>query len=240
MWDFLLDLVQANESVNYAFILAVVASYVFLIWFVICIWVFFDARKRFRSVITSILLSVFSLLFGPPALIFYIMIRPEHTLEEEYYMNLALTGERETRPIYFEGEQGFEIAFSVSVQPKSVEGGKHEMMMNVSWMPQKTEKIEVRAEVPHEKKAYSAGVKGALKGFMRKLKAKANTLREARRARIEKAKERERDKAERVEEKMPKESEQDRDIQKDISLNQNNQFQVKRSKKKKKKKKKKK
>jgi hypothetical protein len=137
MWDFLLNLVQVNESINYSLIISVIVSYFFFIWFVVCIWIFFDARKRYESTITPALFCVFTLTFGIPALIFYIMVRPEHTLEEDYYMNLALSGEKTLKPIYFDGDKGFDISINMAVQPKTAKDEKHKMEMQVAWIPQK-------------------------------------------------------------------------------------------------------
>lgn len=135
MWDFLLDLVRVNEEINYSLIISVVVGYLFFVWFIICVWVYFDARKRFVSNFTSIAFAFFSLIFGPPALIFYIMVRPEHTLEEDYLMNMALSGEKQAKPIYFEGNKGFDITFNLSVKPKAKKDGKHKMDMMVEWYP---------------------------------------------------------------------------------------------------------
>ena len=137
MWNFLLDLVQVNEGIDYSLIVTIVVAYFVFLWFVISIWVFIDAKKRYDSLIIRVLVWLFVLLFGPPALIFYILIRPEHTLEEEYYMNMALSGDRELKPIHFDGEKGFEIALNISVQPREIDADKHKMYMNVEWSPQK-------------------------------------------------------------------------------------------------------
>ncbi|MBU0975926.1 MAG: hypothetical protein ABIE03_03380 [Patescibacteria group bacterium] len=135
MWDFLLDLIKVNEDVNYSFIISLFVGYFFIIWFIISLWVFFDAKKRHSSVVLCILYWFFVFVFGPPALVFYIMIRPEHTLEENYYMNLALSGEKSVRPIYFDGNKGFDISINLSVQPKEAEDSEHKMYMNVEWFP---------------------------------------------------------------------------------------------------------
>lgn len=149
MVDFFLNLIKVNEGIDYAFWISICVAYFFIIWFIVCIWVFSDARRRYESTITCVLFFIFTILFGPPALIFYIMIRPEHTLEEDYLINLALSGEKELKPIYFDGEHGFDISINLSVQPKSGAQDEHKMNMSVQWMPQQgtprlqTKQIEV-------------------------------------------------------------------------------------------------
>ncbi len=142
MWEFLLNLLKVNEEINYSLIVAIVFSYFFLIWLVICIWVYFDARKRYVSGITCVCFALFVLVFGPPALMFYIMIRPEHTIEEEYYINLALSGEKESKPIYFDGDKGFDISINLSVQPRENDKGQHRMDMRVEWYPHPEKKVQ--------------------------------------------------------------------------------------------------
>lgn len=135
--EFFLNLLEVNEGVNYALIIALVVGYVFFTWFVVTVWVFYDARKRYEGVFFALFFSLFILPLNVPGLICYILIRPEHTLEEDYYINLALGGERELRPIYFDGDKGFDISLNLSVQPKQAEEDKHKMVMNVEWLPQR-------------------------------------------------------------------------------------------------------
>lgn len=144
MIDFLLSLIEQNEAINYKLIVSVVLGYVLFLWFIVCIWVFFDAKKRYSSIYSSFFFMIFVLIFGIPAILFYILIRPEHTLEEEYYINLALSGEKELKPILFDGDRGFDISINFSVQPKENENDKHKMMMNVEWMPSRKGSFEFK------------------------------------------------------------------------------------------------
>ncbi len=172
MGNAFLDLIKVNEEINYTAIISIVVGYLAIIWFVVCIWVYYDANKRFRNFITPWLFLVFVLVFGPPALIFYIMIRPEHTLEEEYLMDLAMSGEKELQPIRFDGNKGFNISLNISVEPKKGTDKKNEMNMNVEWLPQE------RAEVMSGKKG-SKGSKFSFlnfKLFLVKTKSSLSTL----------------------------------------------------------------
>jgi hypothetical protein len=171
MIDFFLSLIEVNEGVNYAMIISFIAAYFLIIWLVICIWVFSDAKKRYPFVTSPVLFALFVLFFGPPALIFYIMIRPEHTLEEEYLMDMALGGEKEARPIYFDGDKGFEISINFSVQPKASGDGKHKMKMNVEWMPQRGEESKIKQEVIKQKSEVATKKE---KGFWSEYKEWAN------------------------------------------------------------------
>lgn len=148
MADYILDLLNANETINYSIILSFIAAYIIFMWFIVSIWLFTDAKKRYQSSIQPLLFAFFILFFGPPALIFYIMIRPEHTLDEDYFINLALSGEKQSRPIYFDGDKGFDISINLSVQPReSSDDNKHKMNVEVSWMPKDKSRLESRNNV---------------------------------------------------------------------------------------------
>jgi len=163
MADYVLDLLNANESVNYSLILSFIAAYIIFLWFIVSVWSFFDAKKRYQSILQPIFFTIFVLLFGPPALIFYIMIRPEHTLDEDYYVNLALSGEKQARPIYFSGDKGFDINLNLSVQPKDIsENGQHKMNVEVSWIPKNG---GVKSIVTSNKEPVFGGLSRKLKVF---------------------------------------------------------------------------
>jgi hypothetical protein len=151
MIDFFLNLVKVNEGINYTFIISLIAGYLFLLWFVVCLWVFFDTRKRYHSIFISFIYMLFVLLFGPPGLILYILMRPEHTLEEDYYINLALSGEKELKPILFDGDKGFDIQINLSVEPKQMPDDKHKLAMNIGWMPHVHEEKKVVMKTKKER-----------------------------------------------------------------------------------------
>ena len=140
MSDFFLEILDYNEGVDYALIISIVVGYLLVVWFVVCTWVFADSRQRYESFFTSVFLTIVVFLLGPPFLMIYILIRPEHTLEEDYYMNLALSGERELKPIQFDGDKGFDFNLNISVEPKKTKDKKHEMNMNIAWIPQSYER----------------------------------------------------------------------------------------------------
>jgi len=152
MLDFFLDLIQVNEKIDYAMLVSIIITYLFIIWFVVSIWVFADARKRYSSIITPFLFTIFIIFFGPPALIFYILIRPEHTLEEDYYMSMAMSGGKESRPIQFNGDDGFDIAINLSVKPKQSQEKSHQMLVDVEWNPQPIDRKKMKKMIHTQKK----------------------------------------------------------------------------------------
>jgi len=165
MADFLLGFIQVNEEINYSLIISLIAGYLFTIWIIICLWVFSDTRKRYKHFIVQFGITFLVFLLGLPFLIFYIIIRPEHTLEEDYYINMALSGEKDLKPIEFDGNRGFDISFNISVSPKETPDGKHSMNMGISWMPQGSASIgnkpaEVVTLQVQDKKKKKINIKG--------------------------------------------------------------------------------
>lgn len=137
MEEFLLNIINFNEDVvNYPFIFTSVFVYVFLLWVAVSVWVLADARKRYRNVLMHFVIFFFILFFNLPALIFYLLIRPDFTFEEEELLEATLYNNRKIDPIIFSGDQGFDINLNVRVTPRRQdEKGVHEIDVDVAWVP---------------------------------------------------------------------------------------------------------
>lgn len=68
------------ENTNFNLVIGAFAAYIFLLWLLIPIWVFLDARKKFDNKYLSILFFILILPFNIPGLIFYIIIRPDENI----------------------------------------------------------------------------------------------------------------------------------------------------------------
>lgn len=72
------------ESLRIETIILVTFMYLMILWLLVPIWVYVDANKRFKDKRIARLLFVLVLPFNIPALIFYIIIRPELDSEVEF------------------------------------------------------------------------------------------------------------------------------------------------------------
>ena len=137
MNEFILSLIDTNQGINYNLVIIGVLAYLAILWIAICIWVYTDARKRYESIIYPIIIFLFVLVFNIPALIFYVMIRPDFTFEEEELLEAAVYNRKKLEPIIFSGTEGFDISLNLRVIPRRNEDGqsKHEMDLDVSWIP---------------------------------------------------------------------------------------------------------
>lgn len=77
MAEFIVDFVELNETINYVDVLIAIGIYLASIWVVISIWALFDARRRYKKNIFPIFWFIAILVLSVPALILYLIIRPE-------------------------------------------------------------------------------------------------------------------------------------------------------------------
>jgi len=80
--EFILKQIQDNQNRDWDSIFKALGIFLFLFWICISIWVYFDVRTRYKRRITAILVTLFVFIFNIPALIIYVVLRPEHTKEE--------------------------------------------------------------------------------------------------------------------------------------------------------------
>lgn len=80
MFDFLIEILELN--IDYRSILTYIIIYIFSLWLLFAVWVYFDASKRYENVMVPLLLSIIVFILNFPALIFYLIIRPED--EDDY------------------------------------------------------------------------------------------------------------------------------------------------------------
>ncbi|RMD77644.1 hypothetical protein D6810_00450 [Candidatus Dojkabacteria bacterium] len=123
--NFLLKALEGDFGSSLFNILVV---YIISIWFLLCFWVFRDAKKRYSSLTLAILFSLLVLLLNIPALIFYLIVRPES--ESDY---LLVLGDRNVKnefdgvniPIVkFTGEDGVNIVLNIRVDNGKTENKK--------------------------------------------------------------------------------------------------------------------
>ncbi|MCS7317575.1 MAG: hypothetical protein NZZ41_04585 [Candidatus Dojkabacteria bacterium] len=75
MEELIISLVTSN--INYKNILIVVLLFFAVQWLILSIWIFFDIKYRFKSLIIAIIFTLCLLPFNIPFLILYVLLRPE-------------------------------------------------------------------------------------------------------------------------------------------------------------------
>lgn len=80
MFDFLLEILELN--IDYRSILTYSLVYLLSLWLLFAVWIYFDAKKRYKNSVLPYILFLVVFILNFPALIFYLIIRPED--EEDY------------------------------------------------------------------------------------------------------------------------------------------------------------
>jgi hypothetical protein len=144
MLDAITELLDVN--LNFSVIFVLIGVYLGFLWTIFSFWVLIDAQKRYQKHIISVPLFLFVLLFNFPALIFYLVTRPDY--EETGLFNLVNTpsdnqshGGVHVPLINFKGDEGVELTLELKVSKKQVERPS-DMHINVDWVSTK-ENLEV-------------------------------------------------------------------------------------------------
>lgn len=123
MESFLLNIIESNFNFQFGYFLI---FYLIAVWLMVSIWVFIDAKKRFRSLALSCLFFLIVLILNIPGLLFYIILRPEreddhviflggHTSNELSGVNIPV--------VNFLGDEGLNISLNITVSKKDAQIG---------------------------------------------------------------------------------------------------------------------
>jgi len=136
-----------------------VAVYLGLLWALFSFWVFIDAKKRYQKTNIAIVFFVVVLVFNFPALVFYLITRPEDDNDYVIFPSEHLDNRGVNVPIInFVGKDGkVNLSFELKINnPEFVNNS--DMSINVDWNSEKTEfnktaeTVEVKVEPVKEEK----------------------------------------------------------------------------------------
>lgn len=141
-------LVQLLDGSNFSKILFFLIAYIVVLWFVFCIWVLFDARKRYKKFFLPILFFIIVLIFNFPALVFYLIVRPEIDEENVFYLHGGseeISGGVNVPIVNFIGEDG-NVEMTINLKFAKPTQKISDMRINVGWESEKAEFIEGQKE----------------------------------------------------------------------------------------------
>lgn len=78
----LINTVTGKEALQFSTVLTVVIFYLVLLWVAFCLWVLIDSYKRYKNILIAVGITLVVFVLNFPALILYLILRPE----EDYYM----------------------------------------------------------------------------------------------------------------------------------------------------------
>lgn len=131
--DFLVGILDSN--INYNSIVIVLCSYMFLLWImVVSVWIGFDARKRYHSLVFGFGFFLLVLILNLPALLFYFIVRPERDDDNVLYLQSEESSNGVNVPIVnFKGEDGFVISLQLKIGNPKRDLEKSDMNINVEF-----------------------------------------------------------------------------------------------------------
>lgn len=125
-------------------VLIIVIAYLVSLWFMFSFWVYLDAKKRYKRQLPALILFAAVFIFNFPALVFYLVTRPEN--EDDFVILPAdnLDNRGVNIPIVnFVGADGkINLSFELKINNSQVLNNS-DMAINVDWKSQNQElKIE--------------------------------------------------------------------------------------------------
>ncbi len=142
----LVDLISLD--INYKTVLSYILIYMFSLWVLFCLWVFFDAKRRYTNKFLPFVFFVAVLILNFPALVFYLIVRPEEDEgDDEFFNNLfgnvsQARGGIDVPLVNFVGDTGnVEFSFHLRLN-KTYQNQPHDMKINVEMDNNKNQLVE--------------------------------------------------------------------------------------------------
>lgn len=177
MGDALLSFIQANQSVDYSFIIPLVIGYMGLFWIIVSVWVGYDATKRYKGKKLPALIGLGNLVFGVPFILLYLLFRPI----DDDYSDSGSQGGVNVPIVNFLGKDGVAMSLELKINHNTLmPDNAAEMKIDVSFDSQDQNKSLVTPLITGETATNSltAGapkvslLSTPVKSFWTKLKAK--------------------------------------------------------------------
>lgn len=129
MVNFLLELIDFNEGIDYAVVSKIVVIYLVLLWFFVSLWVFNDAKYRFNNILLAVALGILNLFLSFPFLLIYLLIRPSHREDWDEYgedggINIPI--------VNFTDKEGISISLHLKIDSKKMTDDSSDYKLDVS------------------------------------------------------------------------------------------------------------
>ena len=124
-------------------VLVGVALYLGLLWALFSFWVYVDAKKRYQKTVIAVVFFIVVLVFNFPALVFYLITRPEDENDYVLLPSEHLNNKGINVPIVnFVGKDGkVNLSFELKINnPEFVNNS--DMAINIDWKSQKPEFVQ--------------------------------------------------------------------------------------------------
>lgn len=140
MPSLILDFLDFNKNIDYGIIIPLAFLYVFIFWFIVSGWVYFDSKKRTKNKVKGLLIGFGNLIFGVPYLILYLLIRPSD-FELEADLLSEASGGVNVPVVNFVGKDGMVMSLELRINSaKLAQENASEMKVDVSFDSQDDKK----------------------------------------------------------------------------------------------------
>lgn len=150
MIDFIAKLISGDGVTT---ILMAALAYVVLLWFLFSFWVYVDAKKRYKKTALAIVLFLVVFIFNFPALVFYLITRPEN--EDDFVIFPAdnLSNRGVNIPIVnFIGKDGkVNFSFELKINNQEFAAQASDMSIDVNWKSENTQLVKQEEPVEVKK-----------------------------------------------------------------------------------------
>jgi len=140
MSSVILDFINLNQNMDYSIIIPAVILYLLIFWVIVSGWLYFDAKRRYRSSKKALIIALLNLVFQLPFLVFYLLVRPydgEEQFMETEAANAAeqsLAGGVNVPLINFTGNDGVVMTLELKINPSKLATESHpEMKIDVNF-----------------------------------------------------------------------------------------------------------
>ncbi len=175
MINFILELIDFNEGIDYGTVSKIVTIYLILLWFFVSLWLYNDAKYRFNNLILAVLLGVLNFFLSFPFLLIYLLIRPSHREEWDDYIE---EGGINIPIINFTQQDGIVISLQLKVNNKKLSSGEaadYNLNVVLDTPHDEDDTLKATSEVtslPSIRKARIAGMKLRISGLIESISGK--------------------------------------------------------------------
>jgi len=162
----LLNVITGKQAPDFNLVLMLLVIYLALLWLAFCVWVFVDAKKRYDKMYKAILISLVVFVLNFPALIFYLVVRPE---DEAAFVSQAHTSGVEVPVVRFVDANG-KLKLALNLEIANQVNDQSDMTVSVAWDSQRQD-IEISHRQPEIAVAVEAEEKGPKVSRLDKVKA---------------------------------------------------------------------
>ena len=181
MQDILLGILDAK--LDYGTLGALILLYIVALWAAFSFWVLTDAKRRYKSTISGIVWFLLVFILNFPALIFYIIIRPEHE-EGQQHGEISHGGLNVPVANFIGNNEEVEFTLSIKLNPKSIKSdsikftieGHPDIEAKMSTVSETVKDTDRKTKLPAKLSLKTKDLKGKISALMKDFKSYSDKI----------------------------------------------------------------